>query len=54
MRAVFVGHDHNNDYGGYLDNVELVYGRKTGFGYYGPVGNVERGARVIELKEVYI
>ena len=31
-----MGHDHNNDYGGFLYNVELVYGRKTGFNIYGP------------------
>lgn len=29
-----MGHDHNNDYGGYYNNnnIELVYGRKTGYG----------------------
>lgn len=29
-----VGHDHDNDYGGFYYNVELIYGRKTGFGSY--------------------
>ena len=33
---MFYGHDHDNDFTGYLDNVELSYGRKTGFGCYGP------------------
>ena len=27
---MFKGHNHNNDFGGILNNVELVYGRKTG------------------------
>lgn len=36
VRAVFCGHDHRNDFGGYLNGVELIYGRKTGFGSYGP------------------
>lgn len=31
-----------------LDGIELVYGRKTGFGSY---GHIPRGARVIRLKE---
>jgi len=52
---VSVGHDHDNDYGGFYYNVELIYGRKTGFGSYGPHNIkdefLERGARVFELKE---
>jgi len=47
ISAMFVGHDHNNDYGGWYNDVELVYGRKSGFNAYGDV----RGARVIKLKE---
>ena len=50
IQATFVGHDHNNDFGGWYDGIELVYGRKTGYGGYGPsVG--PQGGRVIELTE---
>lgn len=51
IRAVFSGHDHNNDFMGNLYGVDLVYGRKTGYGSYGPPEGVMRGARVIVLKE---
>jgi hypothetical protein len=55
VNAVFVGHDHNNDFRGQieLDGIpqlpNLMYGRKTGFGSYGPDHGIKRGARVIEL-----
>ena len=29
----------------------MVYGIKTGYGFYGPDQGVQRGARIIELKE---
>lgn len=52
---MFYGHDHDNDFGGFLDGVELIYGRKTGFGCYGPRNEknefMERGARSIHLTE---
>ena len=48
--AVFCGHDHNNDYAASFGDIDLVYGRKTGFGSYGPLGL--RGGRVIELQEL--
>ena len=35
-KAIYCGHDHNNDYKGFYEGVELVYGRKTGYGCYGP------------------
>lgn len=36
VNAVFCGHDHNNDfYGNYL-GINLYFGRKTGYGGYGP------------------
>ena len=35
---VTVGHDHNNDYYGNIDGINLAYGRKTGYGCYGPDG----------------
>lgn len=50
-KYLFVGHNHNNDYGGlYKEKIELVYGRKTGYGGYGPWYS-ERGGRVIKLNE---
>jgi predicted MPP superfamily phosphohydrolase len=52
MRANFCGHDHNNDEGGILYGIELSYGRKTGYGSYGP-DFFQRGARVMKLKEYY-
>ncbi len=49
-RAVFVGHDHINDYEGVLGGIRLCYGRATGYGTYGRAG-FARGARVIRLSE---
>ena len=43
-----VGHDHNNEYTGEYDTLTLNYGRKTGFGSYGP-DFTDRGARVFEI-----
>ncbi len=51
MKAIFCGHDHNNDYSGFYKGIELKYGRKTGYGSYGPKGMV-RGGTVIKLKEI--
>jgi hypothetical protein len=48
VMAVFVGHDHNNDYAGMLYGICLAYGRATGTDTY---GKMKRGARVIELVE---
>ena len=49
IKGIFCGHDHDNDYSGIYKNIELVYGRKTGYGSYGP--KTVRGATVIELEE---
>ena len=49
ISAMFVGHDHKNNFGGFYRGVELVYGQKSGYATYGN----ERGARVITLKEGY-
>jgi len=49
ITGMFVGHDHGNNFGGWLDGIELVYGQNSGHGSYGGV----RGARVIKLKESY-
>jgi len=35
VRACFCGHDHQNDYSGTADGVELVYGRVSRAGGYG-------------------
>ncbi len=45
---VSAGHDHDNDYYGYYEGVNLAYGRKTGYGGYGP-DKFSRGARVFEV-----
>lgn len=47
ISAMFVGHDHVNDFGGVYDDVELVYGRKSGYHAYGD----KKGAKVIVLQE---
>lgn len=51
VQAVFVGHDHDNDYSVDVDNkINLYYGRKTGYGCYGPV-SVQHGSRMIRLNQ---
>jgi len=45
---VLCGHDHDNDYYGSIDGINLGYGRKTGHACYGPK-NMQRGARVFEV-----
>ena len=47
VQAVFCGHDHNNDYWGDYDGVRLHFGRKTGFGGYGPAKGMMRGVRML-------
>lgn len=51
VTAVYSGHDHNNDYLGPLEGMRLAYGRKSGYGSYGPPGGWLRGARIITLRE---
>jgi hypothetical protein len=48
VAAVFCGHDHVNNYYGDWQGVELVYGRVSGWGGYGPA-NWQRGGRLISL-----
>ena len=36
VQWVSAGHDHNNDNFGVYDGITLGYGRKTGYGAYGP------------------
>ncbi|CDW91575.1 metallophosphoesterase [Stylonychia lemnae] len=42
------GHDHDNDYYGQYKGINMAYGRKTGYGQYGP-NKLLRGARVFEI-----
>ncbi len=35
---VSCGHDHDNDFVTELPSVKIAYGRKTGYGSYGPAG----------------
>lgn len=34
--GLFVGHDHANDYMNEYEGLYIGYGRKTGYGCYGP------------------
>ncbi len=34
IKAIFVGHDHSNDFGGFYKGIELAFGRKSGYGGY--------------------
>ncbi|MEI8311383.1 MAG: metallophosphoesterase family protein [Verrucomicrobiota bacterium] len=46
--GTFVGHDHSNDFAAMLHGICLTCGRSVGLDTY---GDLERGARVIELAE---
>ncbi|XP_065850461.1 probable inactive purple acid phosphatase 28 [Euphorbia lathyris] len=46
MKAVFMGHDHNNDFCGKLDGIWFCYGGGFGYHAYGKAG-WERRARVV-------
>lgn len=48
VMGMFVGHDHVNNYIGYLRGICLAYGQATGREAYGDIG---KGYRVIELYE---
>jgi hypothetical protein len=47
---VSAGHDHDNDYYGEYQGINLAFGRKTGYGGYGP-DHFPRGARVFEVTQ---
>ena len=51
VSATFVGHDHDNDFSYAYDGITLVYGRKSGYGGYGPPEDMPRGAKVTVIKE---
>ena len=46
--GIFTGHDHNNDCLLTYKGIMMAYGRKTGYGGYGPH---DQGGRLIELTE---
>lgn len=50
IKATFCGHDHNNDFHGEYYGIELYYGRKTGYGGYGPPPGMQRGARILDFQ----
>lgn len=49
IKAVFAGHDHNNDYAVYWKGIMLAYGRYSGGNTV--YNNLPNGGRVIVLKE---
>lgn len=49
VQWVTCGHDHNNDYFGLYNGITMGYGRKTGYGCYGPTFPMTQGARVFEI-----
>jgi hypothetical protein len=50
VMGTFCGHDHINDYTGWLHGIRLCYGRSTGYNTYGR-WLFSRGARVIRLQQ---
>jgi predicted phosphodiesterase len=46
--AVFVGHDHLNNFSFYYQGILLAYGQVSGYNGY---GNINRGARIINIDE---
>ena len=49
--ALFVGHDHPNDFSVDYRGLYMAYGRKSGYGGYGIPGHIRKGARVLRIKE---
>jgi len=48
VKAIFVGHDHYNNYSGDLDGIKLVYARSTGFNGEG-ADKVRKGATLVTV-----
>jgi hypothetical protein len=48
IRACFCGHNHTNDYTVKADQLDLVYGRSSGYAGYGG-DSVRKGAKLIEI-----
>jgi hypothetical protein len=51
VKGVYCGHDHSNDYIGDYHGIALGFGRKTGYGCYGPPFGWKHGARVLEIEQ---
>ena len=49
VMGIFTGHDHDNNYIGINHDIALAYGQVTGAD--APYGQLERGSRIIEMKE---
>ena len=49
--ALFVGHDHPNDFSVDYRGLYMAYGRKSGYGGYGIPGHIRKGARVLRIQE---
>ncbi|EGG18598.1 hypothetical protein DFA_04092 [Cavenderia fasciculata] len=47
--SIHCGHDHSNDFIGSMHGIQMAYGRKSGYGSYGPPSGWHHGARVIEI-----
>jgi Predicted phosphohydrolases len=52
FQGMYVGANHENDFSGTIDGIELAYGRRTGYGGYSISNGFKKGARVIKLTEV--
>ncbi len=48
VKACFCGHDHTNDISGVVDDIELVYGRSSGWNGYG-WETVRKGGKLITV-----
>ena len=46
IRLIGYGHDHDNDFNTTYFGIDMYYGRKTGYGSYGPPKGVEKGSRI--------
>lgn len=51
IKSHWFGHDHFNDFRGILGDQEFNYGWKTGYGNFGPPDFIQKGAKVIKIKE---
>ena len=52
VKAVFIGHDHLNDFCGNLDGIWFCYGGGFGYHGYGRAGKLRRGRVILaELKK---
>lgn len=48
IQAVICGHDHINDYSGFAEGVELIYGRASGYNGYGNQ-TLRKGAKLYRI-----